>query len=523
MSLPNFIAPRSGLWLALFLSAATLCLLAVHFTHDVNPLNVRDGNGWNGWWDQGQYWRSAKALVAGDLSSSAHWYPVGYALFAAPFVPLLPDDPFVFVNAIAFAIYGWAFFRLFQPIIGALFAILAFAIALSFPITIDDPFRIVLFFWKQFAVPWNTVPVAACYVFILAQLVARNGMTGRLGDFAIGIAAATVVVMRPIDVLPLIPAGLVFLFQRLNGPAPLARIGVATGGILVVLVPVLALTLAIHGGFASPYVATSENIGFGFSQLPLRAYSILLDSQTVWEEKTALLALQSWLAIALPFFLFWTVANPRQSLLVAATCALSLIQYLAYNDFSPQNAVRFQSYHYLVWMLPVLTAGGFAGAVNAFRFARLKATPVRAAAAAVLFFLSITIFTSARIEPMTLPTQDIQTDRSADGAVNYKLVFKRASDIDIIDIRGGEAVDRIGITLENLGVEIDGSQARRFKDYRTIATSAGIRIIFQRKVPAETVAFTLGDFVSSAPVESETVVPSTLSWTFDPLWRIHDR
>ena len=61
-----------------------------------NPM--RGDPGWNGWWDQSNYLKSATALAHGNLQPSQHWYPLGYALLGAPFVYVTPVEPFLIPN-----------------------------------------------------------------------------------------------------------------------------------------------------------------------------------------------------------------------------------------------------------------------------------------------------------------------------------------------------------------------------------------------------------------------------------------
>ncbi|MAZ18298.1 MAG: hypothetical protein CL535_18480 [Ahrensia sp.] len=507
---------RAGL--PLFLLLICSILIAVHFLHPSNPLTVNEGIGWNGWWDQRKYLESAAALANGDLSPDAHWYPIGYSLLAAPFVLLLPDDPFVFVNVIAFAIYGWAFFRLFQPIISTQYVILAFLIGLSVPVLLEQPFPQTLFFWRQFAVPWTTVPVAASYLFILYAVSKDVSDTGKFTDLFIGSAAALVVVTKPSDVLPLVPAGIAYFFRRIRSKNKW-RIGFATAGAIAVLGPALGLTVAIHGGLNSPYVVSSGQIGLSFSQLPLRAYSMFLDSRTVWREESSLLILQPFLVVTIPLFLLWTFRYPSKSLLIAATCIISIVEYLAYNDFTPQNAVRFQLYHYWVWMLPIWTAGAVAGAASAIRAAEQsqsllgKLAPILVAAAGSVFLASV------RIETLELNNFSVSINEYSDGSYSYKLNSNSKKHVNLIDIFEASALDKNSLPNSNISLYLSGFPGYPFQDYRIISTQSGVRVIFNRPVFTESISFTLGDKIASLPTDPENVVPLTFQWRLSPFWR----
>ena len=71
---------------AIFFVAVVAFDLALYWTYPAVPFHDPT-RGWEGWWDQSQYLKSARALAAFDLSAPMHWYPIGYSLLVAPFSP----------------------------------------------------------------------------------------------------------------------------------------------------------------------------------------------------------------------------------------------------------------------------------------------------------------------------------------------------------------------------------------------------------------------------------------------------
>ena len=55
----------------LFLSFVALIELAIYATDPNSPFTAPSGTDWYGWWDQGQYFKSAWAFAHGNLSNSA--------------------------------------------------------------------------------------------------------------------------------------------------------------------------------------------------------------------------------------------------------------------------------------------------------------------------------------------------------------------------------------------------------------------------------------------------------------------
>ena len=469
------------------------------------------GEGWERFWDQGQYAKSARALAEGDLRADEHWYPIGYSLFATPFVRLLPRDPFLVVNVLSLAIFAAAFFTYFRPVIGSLAAGCAFFGALVFPSRISTPQAIGFPMWSQFVVPWSTTPIAAIYLCLLCLMRGLDGAEGVGRDFWIGALAALTLAIKPMDAFPLLVLVPTYLWRRRNHARRAAHVAAACTGVLGVGVPVVALTVAIHGGLSSPYLQESSRIGMSLSDLHERAYAILLNAGvTFGEPETALLELQPWLYVLIPLAFVWAACDSRNGLLPVMLVLASSSTYLSYNDFWPFNLLRFSLIHYIVWTLPVVAAGGLAGALILIRGRQWKtALAVAAIALAAACY---------RLERTVLTPDTVAIKSSDTGLTNYVVTFDRPRDLDAIDLAGASSTNWITLTVVRIKIAADGEPLDLFSGYRLIQLPGGIRIIFNRHVAARRLEFDLDKNVTAHPFSGNLVRPVRFRARFFPFW-----
>jgi hypothetical protein len=420
---------RGNRGLLVFVALVLVIHVRIYQAYPYRPIGP--DSGWERFWDQGQYVKSTRALARGDLAPDQHWYPIGYSALGAPFVGVLPNDPFLVVNGGCLALFAVAFVRYFRPLIGLIPSALAFFGSLAVPTaSAVSPIAPAFPLWVQFVIPWNTIPIAATYMWLLSLLRDRNART--LGvDAAIGGLAAATAVIRPTDALPLLPLGVLYGVQSFGSDQPLRRLAAATAAAAAVLVPVLAVTLRIHGGFSTPYAAEASAIGMTLSDLHERAAATLLGAAaTFGEVGTAVFELQPWHYAGFPLACVWAFREPRMGLAPVATALASLLLYLSFNDFWPFNVMRFSLIHYIVWLLPVMSAAGIAGAVILVRRRAWIATLAVAAAVVALVCF--------RVEPRRLVPQQVQI-RHADGVTTYTLTFPTARELDAIDLAGATA------------------------------------------------------------------------------------
>lgn len=293
--------------------------------------------GWIGWGDQGFYYRSARALAAGNFDPGQHWYPLGYALLGAPFV-FLRNHAFFFVD-LASLLGAYAAFIVFAGRI----RVSAFAAVLIFLLTsCADP---VLF--RQWVIPWNTTPTAAAIWALLA--VSAAYLQGERHPFLLGILAAAVPIIRPTDgIISVICLGWVGI-ETLRRRQSAIRDGAAmAAGILLLILPYAALHLRIYGPNATTYMINSRYLGFTLHNPLFRAYILLIEPRQWYFAGQGLMRHMPWLLFG---FAGMAVAWRRGSALALLSVCLAayFALYLSYVDLLPTGLWRYLNVHYFKW------------------------------------------------------------------------------------------------------------------------------------------------------------------------------
>lgn len=468
---------------ALFIAAVVAFQLLLYSGYPSVPSH-HPTRGWEGWTDQSLYLKSARAFAEFDLSEPQHWYPIGYALLAAPLVRLF-DDPFFVPNLLSMIVFAWAFQRYFRPMIGMVGVAVAFFGALVLPVTTQIPFAVKHILWLQFVVPWNSVPIAALFMTLLCLVHELRADDVRSKDFLIGALVGAIAAIKPVELLPATVLGLAYLTVALHErTAAWRRIGMAALGGVAVAGPVLALTLQIHHGLSSRYTDAVSTIGMSLSDLPQRAVDLFIDAgPSFGEPYTALIGLLPWFPILAPLALVGAVLRPRELLVPVALVVASFLTYLAYNDFAPNSLLHYFLIHYVVWTFPIIAACGLYMAVSVARRSRW-AIP---ALAAIIVFC---IIGALRIELKAATPSHVES-REAEGGRAFNLEFAAATHLDAIDLPANKALEQVIIWGNPLRLEVDRKPLTLFTGYRLIRMPDRWRVIFARPVDATRVSFWL--------------------------------
>jgi hypothetical protein len=209
--------------------------------------------GWWGWFDQGQYFRSAAALSRFDLRPESHWYPLGYPALGAILYPIVPTHAFLIPNVLCFLGIIWLLNRIYLQFLGRTEA--AVLIALSVLWTNEVMENLVL--------PWNTIPThlltyAIVYLMVFGPLTNRRYL-------ASGFFAGLIFSARPGDVLFVAP---VFAATFYSERQPQRIVG-GLGATLLGFVPPFGATLALNammfGSYLNTPYAEAQVAGNGFS------------------------------------------------------------------------------------------------------------------------------------------------------------------------------------------------------------------------------------------------------------------
>ena len=318
--------------------AAVYCL--AYLGDPALPGNSKYPEGWWGWYDQGKYLASTLAFAHGDLDPAKHWYPLGFSLLAAPLAWAAPNHPY-FLIGLASLIAAFAAFLAFARRLGiaAPWAALIFALG-----SMGDPMLI-----RDWAVPWNTAPATA-FLWTMAAAAAAS-LQGRPRPLVVGLCAAAVVACRPTDAVTTLPCLLAAAWAAWYGTRRWAEIGRLVAGGAAVSLGYLALHVAIYGMAATPYMIDSQKIGFTMTDFGWRAYVILVDPRSWFQDGQGMLRRFPWMILGFAGILMaWR--RGVVAVMLATMLMAHMALYISYVDLMPTGLWRFLNVHYFTWAMP---------------------------------------------------------------------------------------------------------------------------------------------------------------------------
>lgn len=331
-----------------------LLLYAIRFGLDIwNP------PAWVQSFDQSRYVASALGFAHGDLSAATHWYPLGYALLAAPFAWILPQEPFFLVDLALFVACVLAFVGVARRMgVGPLAATLTFLLGTMVHGKLAD-------LWTR---PWTTTLSAPLFWALIAQVLAlvepdAESATPRpRAMLVLGLLAGALPLVRPADglmgALAVLAAFALLWRQRRLDIAGVAW--VALGG-LALVVPYALLHLAIYGPQATEYARGAAAQGFAFADLPWKAYVVLVSAAPWFPDAPSLIELMPWVLPGLAGLgLLWWRGDARTRTALALIALIGVphvVMALAYTDLQPPGLWRFKNAHYFKWLFPLLALG----------------------------------------------------------------------------------------------------------------------------------------------------------------------
>ncbi len=312
---------------------------------------------WADWFDQSRYLTSAIALAGGDLSAGAHWYPLAYPLIAAPFVWVMPGDPFVLPDLLLFLIACAGF----QRAVGTLgvergAATLIFSAAAFVQQDVAAA-------WVN---PWTSTLSAALIWWLLAGTIASFDGTApplaRSRAFVLGALAGALPLVRPVDALVSLTClaaagGAVVLHRRLT---PAAMLATLVGG-LAVCVPYGLLHLAIYGPHPSAYMIAAAQTGFVPGDLGWKAHVLLVDPRPWFPGTASILETLPWIVPGAAGLIAFGIVEPGRARAILALLAIVAVPVsalvLSYVDLQPPGLWRFCNIHYFKWLFPLFGVG----------------------------------------------------------------------------------------------------------------------------------------------------------------------
>lgn len=478
-----WLEARHASWYRVALAVAFLVYyLTSYFAYYALPGNSTYPDDWFGWFDQGVYVRSARALHDLDVSPGRHLYPFGYPLLGAPFATLLPNHPFLPANVVLTVAAVLILFEIYRAFLTKLEASALLLATFVFQYGIVE----------NLVIPWNTIPtMTAAYAMSLLLL---RGAAGVRHAVAAGALAGFTFLCRPGDVLFLLP--LLTALSAVREPGFSWSRFTLSGLIGAAIFPLIqfALTAAVFGRLTSPYTDAVRDVGFSLGSIGIKLYSALFGAGAVYRVVEPMIVQHfPWLILAVPgLFIALAAGGALRRLWLLATAGAAVLCfgfYATYNDFDPVNLFKYHTFHYLAWTIPFLTLFAYLG-LRHLRAAAARPAWLAAAGGALLLLLAVHIRISprkARLEaeadvPSRLARCVVRTaaDRTKLCDVELPVTVKRCA--NIIDLRGIVALEHGTVFLAERGRRLEEPGA-----FRHVAAGDRTRLIFHDAVCDRTV------------------------------------
>jgi hypothetical protein len=442
--------------------------------------------GWWGWFDQGQYLKSAYALLQLDFSPDKHFYPPLYPAVGGIFLAWSSGHPFFLLNLICLLWFAYVFIRVADRYIPRWGSVLVL-----FGTTIFN-FRI----FENYLIPWTTTLSAALLATgILGMAWLQDVMRNediRISGWQVFIVAACLGLLVPTRPGDAVVGGLLGLglslgywharrFATEKMPRPTIYFSLAIIGFAIGPAIYFGFNKAVFGTFAGGYMQVSEGNGFFLADLAEKFVSLWLDGETLYgEPNTGLVQRYPWLLFSLAG-LVWVLLRGDFFLrvLAVAICGFFVI-YMSYGDLLPNGLWRYLNIHYFKWTFPFL--GLFAwllieAVLAEWHLHRGWRMPIVVSLA--IPGILLTLHLSIHFKPL-------ETGSDADRPIYLTLPH---NEIDVIDVKGVAG----GFNEVYFGehrVLLDGKELKRVRDYRLLPLGSDIRLLFIRPISGQSIEFT---------------------------------
>jgi hypothetical protein len=505
--------------LALALFAYCVCYLSVNSL----PGNG-DLKGWWGWYDQGEYLRSARAFTEWDFFWKKHQYPPLYPVMGALFVKFVPTHPFFFFNVAAFLTFVFVFERVARQYVSQIEAFALVILGVLFNATVMD----------NFAIPWTTTGTALIYSFTIYQLMKRLDSAYRLkplsrelrAAFAFSAVFSLEVICRPVDAgaaAIFYPAYLYSTFVKLReAKAPsvtrylFLQCFVMGVGLCVGLGLFMLFNWTLSGRVLGGYLqSTASYSGYFPFDIPRRAFFLFFDSDTVFLAPRSSIADRfPWLVLSAAGLLLAVFKGNALLRVLAAVLVWQFFLYAAYGDLTPISMWRWLNVHYFKWMFPYLAL--FAWLAIRWTVRSLSwGAPGRAAGSVAALVLAVAIILSVKFRVATSPMEATMVS-----GYSQQIEFKpHGTRLDFLDIRGIK-----GSFDEVYGgghvMVADGRLLKNGRDFRMLQAPWGARIQFNRTIHPSEMLLIPDERVQIQPVGFGVVGSSYRLGFGRPRWRL---
>lgn len=476
---------RVGLLLPVALAIAVLLYVVSYYQSEFRPrVGARYPLGWWGWFDQGEYIKSVRALTHFDFASSEHLYPPLYNFIAAPFLFLTKDHPHFIPNLIFFTFYVYVFLNVARKYYGVVAPAAALICILGFLPTIS---------LTQWVIPWTTSLQAAlvsCLILVFSRFEARNSPfhIGSRADWlsftAFFVAYGALAPTRPLDLVVWFPFALYFFMRVLVSTVKITpqrqRVRIAAfccaaaaiGGSLFVLF-YLAFNFAVFGSPFGAYLGLASRNPYLPLDVVEKAYSIFLSSGPLYGEQgqafvEKIPAAASVLALCVVSLIY--TRDLRRW--ICLTAFVNFMIYLPYGDLLPTGVFRYYNLHYFKWAYPWLTVIAVGQA-----WLWIKGSLQRKDGARPLVISTVVLALVLSISIVPADAERVRDTRRIDQNV-IAVRTPRERQADFVDLFGVEG-DFISFYFGNHRLSLDGAPVE-LGSFRVLPIAGGARLLFLR-------------------------------------------
>lgn len=371
--------------------------------HPLTPgANIENNPGWWTWWDQGNYLAIATEIFNLKPATNSFW--PGYPIIAAPFVALIPSNPFLIINYI-FGLF--ITLNLYKIIVKNISKIEAFLLVI---LITGLSYK---YIYQGIIIPWNTIGIYLFFSFLVRLIEYDDWKLKHL--IQLSTSANIAFFLRPQDgIFAILFCSILLVLKSKENLKPILLFSVLLFVFLNSLV--FIYYFQVWDGNINLYMTENASHGFSVKGLFERFYGIFFNgnfyfegeypSTTFLNTAPSVLFYNPLCAFGLFYLIMKSFADIKY--LLITSCNFTLI--LFYLSFNPSgNFVHFWTYslfHYIWIYVTIISIYGYLGIRNLITGGLRERIPALSFAC---FFLVVFISPVKVVEPIEFGQKADQT------------------------------------------------------------------------------------------------------------------
>lgn len=480
----------------LFLFTVLGIFLVAYFAHPALPGNNADYPlGWWGWFDQGEYLKSAKAIASKNFESANYYYPPLYPILGSLFAVGVPMHAFTLVNIACFLIFAHCFVTTGKRYVGWGWAVTIFVATLLFS-------KHSVQVWTE---PWTSSLVSAIIAFLIMEIDQGNRSNFQISRVRLalwGSLGGAVFLARPADAVVMSPLFIYAAWRLWHQTPHKDTVQVPIRGsiksTLAMVVPgivgiglFVGFNVFVHGSAGGRYFAMAETNGFHAGDLLEKTVSLVLDAGTLYNVPSeSIFSKAKWLALFVPASIYCVMRGTATTRLILVVITIQLLIYFPYADLLPTGVWHYHNIHYFKWMFP------FTGLLillwlKGFPFPQRRLQRGRVWWASLLIG-SLLLSVQFRLDDISPDDLQVVIVQDATGAfLRISSGTHRTIDkISLPQLSGDFHAVYFSTTAK---VIAEGRELKFVRDYRFLPSNEGVDLLFIRPVNTSSIEIYAGD------------------------------